>query len=109
MGWATSLVSPPDGDLTAFMASQRRLKTQDWSVFYPGHGAEVLAPNARVEAILDAGHRTFGENKVQEAAGKWPDFRERYDGIDLHLIGPLQSNKARQNQLRSQSVVFWDT
>ncbi|MEE4188090.1 MAG: YggS family pyridoxal phosphate-dependent enzyme [Roseobacter sp.] len=55
-----------------------------------------VQPNARVEAVLAQGHRSFGENRVQEAAGKWPAFRERFDGIDLHLIGPLQSNKARQ-------------
>ena len=55
-----------------------------------------VQPNARVKAILDLGHRTFGENKVQEAAGKWPDFRADYPGVDLHLIGPLQTNKARQ-------------
>ncbi|MEM7057394.1 MAG: YggS family pyridoxal phosphate-dependent enzyme [Pseudomonadota bacterium] len=55
-----------------------------------------VQPLERVEAVLDAGHRIFGENRVQEAAGKWPDFRERYPGIDLHLIGPLQTNKVRQ-------------
>ncbi|MCV6586653.1 MAG: YggS family pyridoxal phosphate-dependent enzyme [Marinibacterium sp.] len=55
-----------------------------------------VQPDARVAAVLDQGHRCFGENRVQEAAGKWPGFRARYDGIDLHLIGPLQSNKARQ-------------
>ena len=55
-----------------------------------------VQPNARVASVLDEGHRCFGENKVQEAGGKWPDFRETYDGADLHLIGPLQSNKARQ-------------
>ncbi|XDA98582.1 YggS family pyridoxal phosphate-dependent enzyme [Sulfitobacter sp. LCG007] len=55
-----------------------------------------VQPNARVAAVLDEGHRIFGENRVQEAAGKWPDFRERYDGVALHLIGPLQTNKARQ-------------
>jgi len=55
-----------------------------------------VQPNARVEAVLDTGHRVFGENKVQEAAGKWPAFRERFDGVELHLIGPLQTNKARQ-------------
>ena len=55
-----------------------------------------VQPNERVEAVLNEGHRCFGENRVQEAAGKWPDFRERFDGIDLHLIGPLQTNKARQ-------------
>ncbi|MDC0659116.1 YggS family pyridoxal phosphate-dependent enzyme [Leisingera sp. SS27] len=55
-----------------------------------------VQPNERVEAVLQQGHRCFGENKVQEAAGKWPDFAEQFDGIDLHLIGPLQTNKARQ-------------
>ncbi|MGA9411615.1 MAG: YggS family pyridoxal phosphate-dependent enzyme [Roseobacter sp.] len=55
-----------------------------------------VQPNQRVEAVLQEGHRCFGENRVQEAAGKWPDFRERFDAIDLHLIGPLQTNKARQ-------------
>ncbi|MDE4191994.1 YggS family pyridoxal phosphate-dependent enzyme [Phaeobacter gallaeciensis] len=55
-----------------------------------------VQPNERVEAVLEKGHRCFGENRVQEAAGKWPGFAERFDGIDLHLIGPLQSNKARQ-------------
>jgi len=55
-----------------------------------------VQPLERVEAVLDQGHRLFGENKVQEAAGKWPDLRERYDGVQVHLIGPLQTNKARQ-------------
>ena len=55
-----------------------------------------VQPNARVEAVLQDGHRCFGENKVQEAAGKWPDFRESFGDVDLHLIGPLQTNKARQ-------------
>ena len=49
----------------------------------------------RVEAALEAGHRVFGENRVQEAAGKWPDLRGRHDGVELHLIGPLQTNKIR--------------
>jgi pyridoxal phosphate enzyme (YggS family) len=55
-----------------------------------------VQPNERVEGVLKQGHRCFGENKVQEAAGKWPDFKDRFDGVDLHLIGPLQSNKTRQ-------------
>ncbi|UWR02508.1 YggS family pyridoxal phosphate-dependent enzyme [Ruegeria conchae] len=55
-----------------------------------------VQPNDRVEAVLQQGHRCFGENRVQEAAGKWPAFRESYPDVDLHLIGPLQTNKARQ-------------
>ncbi len=54
-----------------------------------------VQPNDRVEAVLAAGHRVFGENRVQEAAGKWPEFKEKYEGVELHLIGPLQSNKVR--------------
>lgn len=63
-----------------------------------------VQPNDRVAAILDQGHRVFGENKVQEAAGKWPDFRETYKDVDLHLIGPLQTNKARQAMELAQSI-----
>jgi pyridoxal phosphate enzyme (YggS family) len=55
-----------------------------------------VQPNERVEAVLSKGHRIFGENKVQEAQGKWPEFRTRFEGVDLHLLGPLQTNKTRQ-------------
>jgi len=55
-----------------------------------------VQPADRVQAVLEAGHRVFGENRVQEAAERWPPFQARFDGIFLHLIGPLQSNKARQ-------------
>jgi pyridoxal phosphate enzyme (YggS family) len=49
-----------------------------------------------VQAVLETGHKTFGENRVQEALGKWPDFQHTFGYLDLHLIGPLQTNKARQ-------------
>ncbi len=55
-----------------------------------------VQPNDRVQAVLEQGHRCFGENRVQEAASKWPAFRQWFDGVALHLIGPLQTNKARQ-------------
>ena len=55
-----------------------------------------VQPPDRVEAVLNAGQRVFGENRVQEAGERWPDFQARYPGITLHLIGPLQTNKARQ-------------
>lgn len=48
-----------------------------------------------IRPVLDDGHRTFGENRVQEAAGKWPELRAAFDGIKLHLIGPLQTNKVK--------------
>ena len=50
--------------------------------------AEAIVP------VLEAGERVFGENRVQEAQGKWPTLRTRYPGTEVHLIGPLQSNKA---------------
>jgi hypothetical protein len=46
-----------------------------------------------IEPVLDAGERVFGENRVQEAAAKWPQLRERWPDIELHLVGPLQTNK----------------
>jgi PLP dependent protein len=54
-----------------------------------------VQPPARVEAVLGEGHRVFGENYVQEAAAKWPAWRERFGPVELHMIGPLQSNKAK--------------
>ncbi|HEX8167562.1 MAG TPA: YggS family pyridoxal phosphate-dependent enzyme [Beijerinckiaceae bacterium] len=52
-------------------------------------------PSDAIEPVLQAGQRVFGENYVQEAAGKWPRLRERYPDVELHMIGPLQSNKAK--------------
>ena len=46
--------------------------------------------------VLTQGQRVFGENYVQEALGKWPDLRAQFSGVDLHMIGPLQTNKAKQ-------------
>lgn len=54
-----------------------------------GHSPERILP------VLDAGHRVFGENRVQDAKAKWPPLRERFPDIELHLIGPLQTNKLR--------------
>ncbi|SMO71875.1 YggS family pyridoxal phosphate-dependent enzyme [Paracoccus laeviglucosivorans] len=54
-----------------------------------------VQPPDRVEAVLNAGHRVFGENYVQEAAGKWPAWRDRFPGVELHMIGPLQTNKLK--------------
>jgi len=55
-----------------------------------------VQPLDRVEAVLTEGHRLFGENRVQEAADKWPSLRDQFDGVEVHLLGPLQTNKARQ-------------
>ena len=53
-------------------------------------------PAEDIEPVLAAGQRVFGENYVQEAKAKWPSLRERYPDVELHLIGPLQSNKAKE-------------
>lgn len=61
MGWASSLVSPPDGDLTDFMASCERLRASDWDIFHPGHGAPITDPAGRLDWLI--AHR-----KTREAA-----------------------------------------
>ena len=80
---------------------QAHLAKADAAAGRPAGSVKLIAvskkqPDARVEAVLEEGHRVFGENRVQEAAGKWPGFRARYPDVELHLIGPLQTNKARQ-------------
>lgn len=67
----------------------------------PPERVELIAVSKTFDAdairpYLDAGQRIFGENRVQEAKAKWPGLRASYDGIELHLIGPLQTNKARE-------------
>ena len=54
-----------------------------------------VQPLDRVVSVLQAGHRVFGENYVQEAAGKWPDLRAQFGVVCVHMIGPLQTNKAK--------------
>ena len=65
----------------------------------PAGAAQLIAVSKTFDApdivpVIDAGQRRFGENRVQEAKGKWPALRERFADLELHLIGPLQSNKA---------------
>ncbi len=54
------------------------------------YGPEAIVP------VLESGHRVFGENRVQESQGKWPALKAQFPGVELHLIGPLQSNKAKE-------------
>ena len=70
MGWASSLVSPPDGDLTDFMASCARLQETNWRVFYPGHGAPVTDPAARLAWLIK--HRQSREAAILEALHDGP-------------------------------------
>lgn len=70
MGWASSLVSPPDGDLTDFMASCAKLQARPWRVFYPGHGAPVTNPADRLQWLID--HRTARETAILQALATGP-------------------------------------
>ena len=63
-----------------------------------------VQPNDRVEAVLEEGHRVFGENRVQEAQSKWPDFKKQYKDVELHIIGPLQTNKTRAAMELADSI-----
>ncbi len=80
---------------------QARIAKEEARVGRPAGSTKLIAvskvqPLDRVVSVLEQGHKVFGENKVQEAAGKWPALKEQFDGIELHLIGPLQTNKTRQ-------------
>ncbi|HEY9039059.1 MAG TPA: MBL fold metallo-hydrolase [Roseovarius sp.] len=70
MGWATSLVSPPDGDMSDYMASCRRLASRKPRVLHPGHGAPVSAPTDRIDAIL--AHRAARETAILKALRRRP-------------------------------------
>ena len=70
MGWATSLVSPPDGDLTDFMASCEKLRARPWRAFYPGHGAAIEAPWRRLDELI--AHRKGREAAILTALGPAP-------------------------------------
>jgi glyoxylase-like metal-dependent hydrolase (beta-lactamase superfamily II) len=70
MGWASSLVSPPDGDLTDFMASCARLQERDWRTFYPGHGGAIDDPKDRLAWLV--AHRQSREADILSALTSGP-------------------------------------
>ena len=63
-----------------------------------------VQPDNRIEAVLEQGHRVFGENRVQEAQSKWPTFKRQYQDVELHIIGPLQTNKTRTAMELADSI-----
>lgn len=84
----------------SLQAIQSRLSAAEAAAGRASGSVQLIAvskvqPLDRVTQVLDAGHRLFGENYVQEAIGKWPDLRLRYQGVSVHMIGPLQTNKAK--------------
>ena len=86
--------------VTALIAVRHEIDTACRDAGRPAGSVTLLAVSKTydaeaIEPVIAAGQRAFGENRVQEAIAKWPPLRERYPGLELHLIGPLQSNKAR--------------
>ena len=78
----------------------KKIKEAELNFARPVGSTKLIAvskvqPIERVVKVLDQGHRLFGENRIQEAHSKWPDLKEKYDGVELHIIGPLQTNKTR--------------
>ena len=63
-----------------------------------------VQPNDRIKSVLDEGHRIFGENRIQEAQSKWPTFKQQYKDVELHIIGPLQTNKTRAAMELADSI-----
>ncbi|MCI5097718.1 MAG: MBL fold metallo-hydrolase [Rhodobacteraceae bacterium] len=95
MGWASSLVSPPDGDLTDFMASCARLRQRDWAVFHPGHGAPVDAPLERLDWLI--AHRNSRETAVLAELEKAPATARQlaeaiYTETPAALLGAAERN-----------------
>ena len=78
----------------------KKIKEAEFNFARPIGSTKLIAvskvqPIERVLKVLDQGHRSFGENRIQEAHSKWPELKEKYDGVELHIIGPLQTNKTR--------------
>ena len=95
MGWSTTIVSPPDGDMAAYMASLDRLAERAWSRFLPGHGAQIANPEARLAELV--AHRRQREAQILGALGKTPltipELTERvYTGTPRHLLPAAERN-----------------
>jgi len=93
--------APDDHSIAANLATVRaRIKAAAAAVGRDPAAITLVAvskaqPNVRVQAALAAGQRVFGENYVQEAKARWPALRAAYPDLRLHMIGPIQTNKAR--------------
>ncbi|QIG81192.1 MBL fold metallo-hydrolase [Stakelama tenebrarum] len=93
MGWSTTVVAPPDGDMTAYMKSLERLMTRADTVFYPAHGPAIDRPQRLVRGMI--GHRRQRERQIlrllEEGVGYIPEMRARmYVGLDSRLEGAAE-------------------
>jgi pyridoxal phosphate enzyme (YggS family) len=91
-------MSPEAQNLSAILA---RIGAARKAALAPAPSTTLIAVTKthepeRIRPLLEAGHRVFGENRVQEALGKWPVLKAEFPDIELHLIGPLQTNKAKE-------------
>ena len=92
---------PQDSQNNDSMTAQQRLMKISQDIAALSEQVNIIAvsktfsPEA-IAPVLAVGHRVFGENRVQEAAEKWPNLKASYPDVELHLIGALQSNKAAQ-------------
>ena len=92
---------PQDNQKNDSMTAPQRLMKISQDIAALSEQVNIIAvsktfPREAIAPVLAAGHRVFGENRVQEAAEKWPNLRASYPDVELHLIGALQSNKAAQ-------------
>ncbi len=111
MGWASSLVSPPDGDMRAYTTSLTRLMAQDWRLMLPGHGAPVAAVQARLRSLQD--HRTQREAEILAALRSGPATaagltRHIYHDTAASLLGAAERNVlAHLVDLWDRNLVGW--
>ncbi len=92
---------PQDNQKNDSMTAPQRLMKIRQDIAALSEQVNIIAvsktfPPVAIAPVLAAGHRVFGENRVQEAAEKWPNLKASYPDVELHLIGALQSNKAAQ-------------
>lgn len=87
---AANLAAVNAGIAAAATAAERRPDEISVVAISKFHASERILP------VLVTGHRIFGENRVQEAAAKWPALKDEFGGVELHLVGPLQTNKVKQ-------------
>lgn len=124
MGWATSMVSPPDGDLSAFMRSLDTLAARKDQAFYPGHGAPIMDPQARVHELI--AHRRMREDQIRAALSRSPGTAAQLAAqiytdvatallpaaarnVLAHLIDLDRRGKARRDGPLTQDTVFHPT
>lgn len=111
MGWASSLVSPPDGDLTQFMASCKRLLTRDERIYHAGHGAPITEPKKRLEWLIS--HRLMRKKQILGALkGELLDLRQLtnliYTDTPPALLGAAERNVlAHLIDLAGRGLICW--